>query len=93
MGKIERTVELDERLLERVEAAGLTLEQAIKVGVEAAAQDRPIGIVANHERQKRDPAGAEERARRWAEENADAIKAYNERIERRGVFGTDLRRW
>jgi antitoxin CcdA len=43
--------------------------------------------------QKVDPAGAEERARRWAEENAEAIKAYNERINRRGVFGADLRRW
>jgi len=92
MGKIERKVQLDERLLERVEAAGLTLEQAIKRGVDAATE-RPIGIVANHERQKLDPEGAERRARQWAEENADAIKAYNERIERRGVFGTDLRRW
>ena len=91
MGKIERTVELDERLLEQVEAAGLTLEQAIKRGL--IATERPIGIVANHERQKLDPRGAEERARRWAEENAEAIKAYNQRIERRGVFGTDLRRW
>lgn len=91
MGKIERTLELDESLLQEVEAAGLTLEQAIKRGVEAA--ERPIGIVANHQRQKRDPAGAEARARKWAEENAEAIKAYNERIERRGVFGTDLRRW
>lgn len=43
--------------------------------------------------QKIDPAGAEERAGRWAEENAEAIKAYNERINRRGVFGADLRRW
>lgn len=91
MGKIERTVELDERLVEQVEAAGLTLEQAISRGVEAAS--RPIGIVANHERQKQDPAGAEERARRWAEENAEAIRAHKERIERRGVFGEDLRRW
>jgi antitoxin CcdA len=43
--------------------------------------------------QKVDPAGAEERARRWAEENAEALKAYRERIERRGVFGDDLRTW
>nr|WP_295110238.1 type II toxin-antitoxin system CcdA family antitoxin [uncultured Caulobacter sp.] len=43
--------------------------------------------------QKVDPAGGEERARRWAEENAEAIKAHNERINRRGVFGADLRRW
>jgi antitoxin CcdA len=91
MGKIERTLELDERLLQEVEAAGLTLEQAIKRGVEAT--ERPIGIAANHERQKQDPAGAEARARKWAEENAEAIKAYNARVERRGMFGTDLRRW
>lgn len=43
--------------------------------------------------QKVDPAGAEDRARRWAEENAEALKAFRERIERRGVFGDDLRTW
>lgn len=43
--------------------------------------------------QKVDPAGAEGRARRWAEENAEALKAFRERIERRGVFGDDLRTW
>ena len=43
--------------------------------------------------QKVDPAGAEERARRWAEENAEALKAYRKRIEERGVFGDDLRTW
>ena len=89
MGKIERTIELDERLLEQVEAAGLTLEQAIRRGLDAAAEGT-VEIVANHERQKRDPEGAERRARAWAEENAEAIKAYNERIELRGVFGDDL---
>jgi len=43
--------------------------------------------------QKVDPAGAEDRARRWAKENAEALKAYRERIQRRGVFGDDLRTW
>ena len=43
--------------------------------------------------QKVDPAGAEARARRWAEENAEAIKDYNERIRRRGSFGDQFRRW
>ncbi len=43
--------------------------------------------------QKVDPAGAEERARLWAEENAEALKAYRERVERRGAFGDDLRTW
>jgi len=40
-----------------------------------------------------DPAGAEARARRWAEENAEAIRLNNEAVKRRGVFGADLRRW
>lgn len=42
---------------------------------------------------KVDPAGAEARARRWAEENAEAIRDYNERIRRRGSFGDQFRRW
>ena len=43
--------------------------------------------------QKVDPAGAEDRARRWAEENAEAIKEHNERIERRGLISDHFRRW
>jgi antitoxin CcdA len=34
---------------------------------------------------------AERMRKQWIEENADAIDAYNERIEREGVFGDDLR--
>ncbi|WP_051695968.1 type II toxin-antitoxin system CcdA family antitoxin [Caulobacter sp. UNC358MFTsu5.1] len=43
--------------------------------------------------QKIDPAGAEERARRWAEENAEAIKEHNERIARRGLISDHFRKW
>ncbi len=43
--------------------------------------------------QKVDPAGGEARARRWAEENAEAIRHNNDSVARRGVFGADLRRW
>ncbi|NGM52173.1 type II toxin-antitoxin system CcdA family antitoxin [Caulobacter sp. 602-2] len=43
--------------------------------------------------QKVDPAGAEERARRWAEENAEAIKAHNAFVEEHGPFGAEWRRW
>jgi len=32
-------------------------------------------------------------ARKWAKENAKAIRVHNERIEHRGIFGEDLRRW
>jgi len=43
--------------------------------------------------QKVDPAGAEERARRWAAQNAEAIEEHNERIERRGLISDHFRRW
>jgi antitoxin CcdA len=35
----------------------------------------------------------EEKAKRWAHENAEAILAHRERIEKYGVFGDDLRSW
>ena len=37
--------------------------------------------------------GDDEKARRWAEENAEAIKAQRERIDAVGIFGEDLRTW
>lgn len=43
--------------------------------------------------QKIDPAGAEERARRWAEENAEAIADHNARIARRGLISDHFRKW
>lgn len=43
--------------------------------------------------QKVDPAGAEERARRWTEENAEAIADHNARIARRGLISDHFRKW
>lgn len=43
--------------------------------------------------QKVDPAGAEERARRWAKENAEAIADHNARIARRGLISDHFRKW
>jgi antitoxin CcdA len=43
--------------------------------------------------QKIDPAGAAARARRWAEENAEAIKDHNDRIRRRGLISEHFRKW
>lgn len=66
------------------------LEQAARLGLD-------IGDMGEHalrlHLQKVDPAGGEARARRWAEENAEAIRHNNEAVARRGVFGADLRRW
>lgn len=77
MGKAELKIEIDEILLEQARAAHL-----------------PVGAVVERALQKAlgEPA-AEERARKWAEENADAIKAYAERVEREGCFGEDWRAW
>jgi len=43
--------------------------------------------------QKVDPTGAEERARRWSEENAEAIKEHNRFIEEHGLLSDHLRTW
>jgi antitoxin CcdA len=43
--------------------------------------------------QKVDPAGAEARARRWAEENAEAIAQHNGFVEEHGPFGAEWRSW
>ena len=43
--------------------------------------------------QRLDPDGAAARARRWAEENAEALRMRGERIEREGCFGEEWRRW
>lgn len=66
------------------------LEQAARLGMSVEGMtERQLRL----HLQKVDPAGAEARARRWREENAEAIRHNNEAIARRGVFGTDLRRW
>lgn len=66
------------------------LENAARIGLSVAGlSERDLRL----RLQKLDPAGAEARARRWAEENAAAIRHNNEAIARRGIFGADLRRW
>jgi len=66
------------------------LEQAARLGLDIGGMgERDLRL----HLQKVDPAGAEARARRWAEENAEAIADYNERIRRRGCFGDQFRRW
>ncbi len=97
MGKVEMRVEIDVELAEQARAAGITLDDAAELGLRIALADagraHPIGIVASHLRQVAYAEAADERGRRWAQENADAIRVHNARIAERGVFGEDLRRW
>ena len=76
--------------LKKIEIEPELLEQAARLGIDVTGVDeRSLRLYL----QKVDPAGAEARAKRWAEENAEAIRLHNERIDRYGVFGEDLRRW
>lgn len=80
MGKVELNIGIDPELL----------AQAARLGVAVSGMDeRALRL----HLQKVDPAGAEARAKRWAEENAEAIKIHNEFVEKHGSFGETWRSW
>jgi antitoxin CcdA len=58
-----------------------------------AESDRPTETATGPEHRRSHPEEAEAAATRWSEENAEAIDAYRRRIDERGMFGEDLRRW
>ena len=82
MGKPEPNIHVDADLLARAQAAGISPDYI----AESGAIRREILLRMTPEQQ-------EARAKQWAEENAEAIKAHRERIEKYGVFGEDLRTW
>ena len=77
MGKAELKIEIDADLLAQAQSAGLSLDH----------------ITAAVTRQLKKARDDDEKAKQWAEENAEAIKAHRERIDKYGVFGEDLRTW
>lgn len=79
MGKIELKIEIDADLLAQGRAAGLVFEDLIEDGLRKALRHPRLSD--------------EDKARQWAEENVEAIKAQRERIDAVGVFGEDLRTW
>jgi antitoxin CcdA len=80
MGKPELNLHVDEDLLAQAQAVGVSAEQVAEAALRLAVA-------------KADPAGADARAAKWAEENAEAIKDYNRRIRERGLFSDGLRTW
>ncbi|HEX3887722.1 MAG TPA: type II toxin-antitoxin system CcdA family antitoxin [Phenylobacterium sp.] len=78
MGKPELNLHVDDELLALAQAAGISAQQVIEHALRVA--------LSNAE-------GAEARAAKWAEENAVAIQAHREQIEKHGVFGEDFRTW
>jgi antitoxin CcdA len=80
MGKAEPKIEIDSELL----------AQAAQLGLNVSGMDeRSLRL----HLQKVDPAGAEARAKRWAEENAEAIRIHNEFVAKHGLLSDDLRPW
>jgi antitoxin CcdA len=79
MGKVQKLIEVDSELIGEVEAQGLDV---------AVLFDRFL-------RSSVKPAADDriEQARRWREENREALAHHAERIEREGVFGEEWRRW
>ena len=78
MGKAELKIDAD--LLAQAKAAGVSVEHVAEEALKAAIR-------------KVDTHGADARAAKWAEENAEAIEDYNRRIRERGLIGSEFRKW
>ena len=81
MGKVDLNIGIDPELLAQAERLGIDVD---------GMDERTLRL----HLQKVDPAGAEARAKRWAEENAEAITDHNRRIAERGLLSDHIRpRW
>lgn len=80
MGKVELNIGIEPELV----------EQAGRLGISIAGMSE---VQLRLHLQKVDPAGAEARAKRWAEENAEAIRDHNRRIRERGLLSDHFRTW
>jgi len=80
MGKVELNVGIEPELVEQARRLGISIAGMSEVQLRLHLQ-------------KVDPAGAQARARRWAEENAEAIQDHNRRIRERGLLSDHFRNW
>ena len=78
MGKVELNIGIDPELVEQAQRLGISM---------AGMDERTLRL----HLQKVDPAGAEARAKRWADENAEAITDHNRRIRERGLLSDYIR--
>lgn len=80
MGKVELKIDVDADLLEQAQAAGVSIAATLEEALRDAITDLNL-------------EKADDRARQWAIDNAEAIEAYNRRIAGRGLFGDEHRKW
>jgi antitoxin CcdA len=81
MGKAEPNLHVDANVLARAKAAGVSVDFV----AEQALHRETVRRMTSEQQAAR--------AKEWAAENADAIRAHREQIEKHGVFGDDLRTW
>ena len=72
--------QIDSKLLAQALEAGVAVDAVIDAALRAAICELDI-------------PGAEARAAKWTEENAEAIADYNRRIRERGLIGAEFRKW
>ena len=77
MGKADLNLRIDTEVLQELAASGIDPAQLAEAALKEAAKSRSEA----------------KKAAAQAGENAEAIKAHRERIEKYGVFGDDLRTW
>jgi antitoxin CcdA len=77
MGKTELRLEIDATLVEQARAAEVQMALLLERALKSALGDE----------------AAEERARRWAEENTRSIEAHNSFVDEHGAFGAEWRSW
>lgn len=80
MGKAELRIEIDADLLKRAQDSGRPLAELVEEGLRSRLP--PEGV-----------SEGDDRALKWAEDNAEAIADYNRRIAERGLFGDEFRKW
>ena len=93
MGKAELNIEVDEALLAQARERGLDIAGLVEDALRHALPPRGVAEGGAPDFTVEQAPSDEEKARRWTEENAEAIKAQRERIDAVGIFGEDLRTW
>jgi post-segregation antitoxin (ccd killing protein) len=93
MAKVDK-VEIDAALLQRARALGLSVETLASESIKREIARRQ-GMGVGEDPQPFTPVDSTTgaKAKRWADENADAIADQQERIADHGVFGEDFRTW
>jgi antitoxin CcdA len=80
MHKVELNIGIEPALVEQADRLGIAIGGMSEVQLRLHLQNV-------------DPAGAEARAKRWAEENAEALQDHNRRIRERGLLSDHFRNW